>query len=80
LAAGETSVSFGPGVIVDQLTVTSPTTATVQITVLSSSPVGFAPLTTYTDGEVVTLQQAIDIEQGFADAAGHSRRMPRSRA
>jgi hypothetical protein len=47
---GETTVSFGPGVVVDQLTVTSPTTATVQITVLSNSPVGFAALTTTTDG------------------------------
>ena len=37
----------------------------MQITVLSTSPVGFAPLTTTTDGEVVTLQQAIDIEEGF---------------
>ncbi|MGA9977890.1 MAG: Ig-like domain-containing protein [Candidatus Sulfotelmatobacter sp.] len=62
---GETTVSFGPGVVVDALTVTSPLTATVQITVLSSAPVGFATLTTYTGGEVVTLQQAIDIEEGF---------------
>ena len=62
---GETTVSFGPGVVADPLTVNSPTTAQVQITVLSSSPVGYAALTTYTDGEVVTLQQAIDIEEGF---------------
>jgi hypothetical protein len=62
---GETSVSFGPGVVIDSLNVTSPTAATVKITVLSTAPVGFAALTTYTDGEVVTLQQAIDIEQGF---------------
>ncbi|HEY1902662.1 MAG TPA: Ig-like domain-containing protein [Terracidiphilus sp.] len=61
---GETAVSFGSGVIVDQLAVTSPTTATVQITVLSAAPVGFATLTTTTDGEVVALQQAIDIEEG----------------
>ncbi len=63
---GETTFSFGGGVLIDQLTINSPTTATVQITVLSSSPVGFVPLTARTDGEVVTLQQAIDIEQGFA--------------
>jgi hypothetical protein len=61
---GETTMSFGPGVNIDLLTVSSPTTAQVQITVLSSSPIGFVPLTTYTDGETVTLQQAIDIEQG----------------
>jgi LEA14-like dessication related protein len=62
---GETSFSFGPGVAIDSLTVSSPTTAQVQITVLSTSPVGYAALTTTTDGEVVTLQQAIDIEEGF---------------
>jgi hypothetical protein len=39
---GETTVSFGSGVAVDQLTVTSPTTATVEITVLSGTPLGFA--------------------------------------
>jgi hypothetical protein len=61
---GETTVSFGPGVDVDQLTVSSPTKAQVQITVLSSAPVGYAALTTTTAGEVVTLQQAIDIEEG----------------
>jgi len=61
---GETQASFGFGVSVDQLTVTSPTTAAAQITVLSTSPVGFAALTMTTDGEVVTLQQAIDIEEG----------------
>ena len=58
---GETTVNFGPGVVIDALTVSSPTTAQVQITALSTSPVGYAPLTTITGGEVVTLQQAIDI-------------------
>lgn len=62
---GETTFNFGPYVAIDNLTINSATTATVQITVLSLSPVGFAALTTTTDGEVVTLQQAIDIEQGF---------------
>ncbi len=62
---GETTANFGPGVVTDSINVLSPTSATVQITVLSSAPVGFAPLTMTTDGEVVTLQQAIDIEQGF---------------
>ncbi|MGH9605831.1 MAG: Ig-like domain-containing protein [Terracidiphilus sp.] len=62
---GETTLNFGPGVVVDQLNVKNPTTATVEITVLSNSPVGFAALTANTDGEVATLQQAIDIEEGF---------------
>jgi hypothetical protein len=61
---GETTVSFGAGVNIDSLTVSSPTTAQVQITVLSTAPVGFATLTTTTDGEVESLQQAIDIEEG----------------
>lgn len=69
---GETTVSFGPGVVVDSLTVTSALTATVQITVLSSAPVGFATLTTYTGGEIVTLLQAIDIEEGFPALLGIS--------
>ena len=59
---GETVMSFGGGVNVDQLTINSPTSATAQITVLSSSSVGFATLTSYTDGESASLQQAIDIE------------------
>jgi hypothetical protein len=62
---GETTFSFGTGVVTDSLTVTDNTDAQVQITVLSTSPVGYASLTTTTDGEVVTLQQAIDIEEGF---------------
>jgi hypothetical protein len=61
---GETTFSFGSGVNVDQLTINSPTTAIAQITVLSSAPVGYASLTSYTDGETVTLKQAIDIEEG----------------
>jgi hypothetical protein len=61
---GETTLSFGPGVVVDQLTINSPTTATAQITVLSSSPVGFATATAFTDGETASLLQAIDIEEG----------------
>ncbi|MGB0063168.1 MAG: Ig-like domain-containing protein, partial [Terracidiphilus sp.] len=60
-----TSFSFGGGVVIDALNVTSATTATVQITVLSNSPVGFVSLTAITGGETVTLQQAIDIEEGF---------------
>ncbi|WP_263376654.1 Ig-like domain-containing protein [Granulicella aggregans] len=63
---GETTVNFGPGVAIDELTVINSTTATVQITVLSSAPVGFATLTVVTDGEVVSFPQALDIEEGFA--------------
>ena len=61
---GETTMSFGPGVNVDQLTINSPTSATAQITVLSTSPVGFATATAFTDGETASLTQAIDIEEG----------------
>ncbi|MGB6746110.1 MAG: hypothetical protein WBE38_20845, partial [Terracidiphilus sp.] len=61
---GETTLSFGSGVNIDALTITSPTTAIVQITVLSSAPVGFATATAFTDGETAVLQQAIDIEEG----------------
>ena len=51
---GETTMSFGPGVVTDQLTVSSPTTAQAQITVLSVAPVGFATLTASTDGDSCT--------------------------
>jgi hypothetical protein len=61
---GESVFDFGAGVVTDTLTVNSPTTAIVQITVLSSAPVGYHALTTTTGGEVVTLQQAIDVEEG----------------
>ncbi len=61
---GETTMNFGYGVVTDLLTVSSPTTAQAQITVLSVAPVGFSTLTATTDGEVVYLQQAIDIEEG----------------
>jgi hypothetical protein len=61
---GETTMNFGSGVVVDQLTINSPTSATVQITVLSSAPVGFATATASTDGENASLVQAIDIEEG----------------
>jgi hypothetical protein len=62
---GETTASFGPNVSTDSITVISQTLAVVQITVLSSAPVGLTPLTFTTDGEVVTLQQAIDVEEGY---------------
>ena len=61
---GETTMNFGYGVVTDLLTVSSPTTAQAQITVLSVAAVGFSTLTATTDGEVVYLQQAIDIEDG----------------
>jgi hypothetical protein len=61
---GETTFNFGSGVNIDQVTVNSPTSATVQITVLSTAPVGFATATAFTDGETASLQQAIDIEEG----------------
>ena len=61
---GGTTFTFGTNVNVDQTTITSPTTATLQITVLSSAAVGFTSLTGYTDGETAYLQQAIDVEEG----------------
>ncbi|MGP8253373.1 MAG: choice-of-anchor D domain-containing protein, partial [Terracidiphilus sp.] len=61
---GETTFSFGSGVVLDQTTIVDPTHATVQITVLSTAPVGFATATASTDGENASLQQAIDIEEG----------------
>ncbi|RXH57177.1 choice-of-anchor D domain-containing protein [Granulicella sibirica] len=62
---GETMAAFGQGIVIDALTINSPTTATVQVTVLSGAQLGFTSLTMTTDGESVTLDQAIDIEAGF---------------
>ncbi|MGA2887791.1 MAG: Ig-like domain-containing protein [Terracidiphilus sp.] len=62
---GETTASFGAGVLTDSVTITSPTTAIIQITVTSSAPIGYAALTIISDGEVVTLQPAIDVEEGL---------------
>jgi hypothetical protein len=62
---GGTTMSFGPGVVVDALTINSTTTATAEITVLSSSPIGYATASAFTSGEDASLQQAIDIESGF---------------
>jgi hypothetical protein len=61
---GETTLSFGGGVNVDQLTISSATTAQAQITLLSGAPVGFATVTASTDGENASLAQGIDIEEG----------------
>ncbi len=61
---GETTFNFGYGVVLDQVTINSPTSATVQITVLSTAPVGFAAVSANTDGEVASIQQGIDIEEG----------------
>ena len=79
---GETAITFQTpdgnpdgGIHVDALTVTSPTTAQMQITVLSSAPIGFTSLTTITDGEVVTMQQAIDVEENFPALVGFTPNM-----
>ena len=70
---GETTVNWedqngnpDAGIHLDSLTVNSPTSADIQFTVLSTAPVGFTSLTMITDGEVITLDKAIDVEEGFA--------------
>jgi hypothetical protein len=63
---GKTIASLGNGIHIDNLTITSPTTANIQFTVLSTCPLGLTALTMITDGEVVTLQDAIDVEAGVA--------------
>ncbi|MFZ1086684.1 MAG: Ig-like domain-containing protein [Terracidiphilus sp.] len=69
---GETIADLGSNVHIDNLTVNSPTSATIQFTVLSTAPVGFASLTMITGGEVITLSDAIDIEEGFATLLAYS--------
>jgi hypothetical protein len=63
---GVTTASFGPGIAVDALSVTSPTTATAQITVLSTAPLGYEPVTLLTNGEYAMINQGINVVQGTA--------------
>jgi Concanavalin A-like lectin/glucanases superfamily len=67
---GGTTADFGPNINVDVLTI-QPTppgpnmqTATAQITVLSQAAVGLRPVTLTTDGEVTSINQGLDVEQG----------------
>ena len=61
---GGTVADFGGGINVDQLTITDPTHATAQITILSQAGVGFRPVSMNTDGEIATINQGLDVEQG----------------
>ena len=58
---GETTAVFDAGISADAVNVTDETHASIQITVLSTAALGFHTLTLYTDGEAVTLIQALDI-------------------
>jgi len=57
----ETTAVFDAGISADAVNVTDETHASIQITVLSTAALGFHALTLYTDGEAVTLIQALDI-------------------
>jgi hypothetical protein len=63
---GVTTANFGPGIAVDALTITSSTTATAQITVLTTSPLGFEPVTLLTNGQYAMINQGINVVQGTA--------------
>jgi len=63
---GVTTANFGPGIAVDALTITSSTTATAQITVLTTAPLGFEPVTLLTNGEYAMINQGINVVQGTA--------------
>ncbi|HWG38018.1 MAG TPA: Ig-like domain-containing protein [Terriglobales bacterium] len=62
---GGTSAQFGfdGQVVVDALTITSPTTANAVVTILTGASLGFRPLTMTTGGEQAMLQQAMDVEE-----------------
>jgi hypothetical protein len=61
---GITTANFGVGIVVDNLTIADSTDATAQITILSTAPVGFEPVTLLTNGEYATIAQGIDVVQG----------------
>lgn len=62
---GGTVAQFGYDgqVVVDALTIQSPTSAVATVTVLTGAALGFRPLTMITGGEQAMLQQAMDIEE-----------------
>ncbi len=61
---GETTMNFGPGIVVTQLTVNSPTSITGQIAVSYTAPIGFVQVSVITDGEVAPANSdALDVVQ-----------------
>ena len=61
---GGTTADFGPGVTVAQLAIQDPTHATAQLVLLATAALGFHTVTLITDGEIASLAQAIDVQQG----------------
>ena len=63
---GETVASFEGGINVGNVTVTSPTTATVALAVTTAAPTGFSNVTMTTLGEVASQQFAFQVTPGVA--------------
>ena len=61
LQSGATQFSFGSGINVGNVNVTSPTSATVNIAVTPSAPVGPQTVTATTGSEVATLTNAFTV-------------------
>ena len=61
---GGTLAQFGGDgqVVVDALTINSPTSANAIVTVLTGAALGFRPLTMITGGEYASIQQGMDVE------------------
>jgi hypothetical protein len=62
-AQGATQVSFGPGITVSGVTVTSATTLTAQINIAAGATVGARAVTVTTGTEVVSLTNAFSVVQ-----------------
>ena len=60
-APGLTFASMGAGIIINEVSVTSATAATVSITIPASAPIGVTSITMSTNGEVVTLNNAFTV-------------------
>jgi hypothetical protein len=61
---GASVADFGPGVVVNQLTVQDPTHATAQITALSTAALGFHAVGVATGSEYVAVSQGLNVQQG----------------
>jgi hypothetical protein len=59
---GGTTADFGPGVVVNQLTIANATHATAQITVLSSATPGFHMVGLTTGGEFASIAQGLNVQ------------------
>lgn len=65
-ASGSTNISFGSGIMVTSLAINGPTSATVNITIDQSAPLGLRPVTATTLGEFAQIADGFTVNPGLA--------------